>query len=154
MQARFKMPYVKYSDLEMAMDFVTSGNIVNASAYISRETGQIYWHSDDSDPEEEELPEDIDDSSVYAEIPSQRDLGLGKRLVMTFTQRFLPDAYEEIDDMFRRKGAYSRYKGFLHEHGKLEQWYEYEQSALKKALIEWAEDEGFDVEEGGIETAT
>lgn len=145
------MTPVKYSDLEMAMQFVSGGGFIDAHAYISRETGKIYWVSDDNDLEED-IPEDVDDPDLYAEVPSQRDLDLGKQLALKFAERFLPEAYEEIDYIFRREGAYSRYKDLLSEKGKLEEWYEFEQSAIERELIDWAETEGFMVEKDSIET--
>lgn len=147
------MPSVKYSELEMAMEFVSGGSFIDARAYISRENGKIYWESDDSDPEEE-LPEDLGEPDLYAEVPSKRDLNLGKPLVLKFAARFMPDTYEEIDHIFRSRGAYSRYKDLLHEKGKLEEWYEFEQSAIEKELIDWAETEGFVIEKDSIEKAT
>ncbi len=147
------MPAVKYSELEMAMEFVSGGSFIDACAYISRESGKIYWQSDDADLEEE-LPEDVDEPDLYAEIPSKRDLNLGKSLVLKFAARFMPDTYDEIDDIFRSRGAYARYKDLLCEKGKLEEWYEFEQSAIEKELIDWAETEGFVVEKDSIETAT
>lgn len=147
------MPSVKYTDLEMAMEFVSSGSFIEARAYISRESGNIYWESDDSDLEEE-LQEDVDDPDLYAEVPSKRDLNLGRPLVLKFAARFMPDTYDEIDDIFRSRGAYARYKELLHEKGKLEEWYGFEQSAIEKELIDWAETEGFVVEKDSIKTAT
>lgn len=147
------MPTLKYSDLEMALQFVSSGSIIDARAYISRETGQIYWVSVDNDPEEE-IPDDVDDPDRYAEVPGQRDLDLGKPLVLEFAARYLADEYAEVQRIFRSKGAYSRYKDLLHERGKLEDWYKFEQSAVERELIEWAEAEGFSVERESHGTTT
>lgn len=138
------MTTVKYSDLEMAVQFVSAGGF-DAHAYVSRETGKIYWVSDDNDLEEE-IPEDVDDPDLYAEVPGQRDLDLGKPLVLKFADRFLPEIYEEVEQLFRRRGAYSRYRDLLIEKGKLDEWYAFEQSAIEAELIEWAEAEGFVVE--------
>lgn len=140
------MPTVKYSELEMAMDLVSEGSLVDACAYISRESGKIYWESDEVDAEEE-LPEDVSDPELYAEVPDKRDLDLGKPLVLKFAERFMPDRYDEIEQIFRRRGAYSRYKELLFKSGKLEEWYEFEKSAIRKELTEWAEMEGFVVEQ-------
>jgi hypothetical protein len=144
------MTTVKYSGLEMAMRFVSGGGF-DAHAYISRETGKIYWVSDESGLEEE-VPEDVDDLDLYAEVPGQRDLDLGKPLALKFADRFLPEIYEEVEHLFRRRGAYSRYRDLLIERGKLDEWYAFEQSAIERELIEWAETEGFVVEKDSIET--
>ncbi len=57
-------------------------------AYLDKETGKIYWHSDFGD-NFEELPEDIDDAK-YIEIPHKNELELGKRLVLDFVYENLP----------------------------------------------------------------
>ena len=63
---------------------------MNASAYICRETGKIWFGSDDSF-EEEELPDDLDDTDKYIEVPHKRDFDLGKSLVLSFATKKLPD---------------------------------------------------------------
>ncbi len=127
------------------MSFVSSGAMYDATAYISRETGKIYWESSGID-EEDELPDDLHDSSLYASVPHQSDLDLGKRLVLRFTARALPDRYDQVSAIFRRQGAYSRFKELLDDKGLLQEWYKYENSAGETALREWAIDEGFTVE--------
>ena len=140
------MPCVKYNDLEMAMSFVSSGGgIIDAEAYITRKTGKIYWVSSEID-EEDDIPDDLDDISLYAAVPHQHDLDLGKRLVMKFTGRAMPDQYDQVAAIFRRPGAYSRYKDFLYRNELLEEWYKFENSAIESALREWADAEGFEVE--------
>jgi len=147
------MASVKYSDLEMALEFVSAAGLIDAHAYISRKSGKIYWESEDNDLDEE-LPEDLGEPDLYAEVPSKRDLNLGKRLVLDFAARFIPEAYEDVEHIFRSRGAYSRYKDLLDEKGNLEEWYEFEQSTVERELIDWAEMEGFVVEKNSSETAT
>lgn len=112
------MVSLKYSDLDMAVDFVSSGASLDASAYICRETGRIWYESDDSF-EEEELPCDLGNTNKYVEVPDKREFDLAKFLVLRFASRELPEEYEEIDSIFRRSGAYSRFKDLLSEHGTL-----------------------------------
>jgi len=108
------MPLVQLNELELAFDFVSSSAPFTHSAYISRTTGEIFWQSDLID-EEEELPDDLGHPEHYIEIPHKSDLDLGKRLVLRFVARRLPKEYENVEDIFRRKGAYSRYKALLDE---------------------------------------
>ena len=82
-------------------------------------------------------------------MPHPHDLDLGKRLVLRFTQQNLPDCYDQVSAIFRRRGAYSRYKDFLYQHKMLEEWYKFENSATEMALCEWARDEGLTVESTG-----
>ena len=139
------MPCVKYSDLEMAMSFVSSGDMIDAAAYVSRKTGKIYWVSSELD-EEDDIPDDLDDTGLYAGVPHQHDLDLGKRLVMKFTGQAMLDQYDQVAAIFHRPGAYSRYKELLHKNELLEEWYKFENSAIESALREWANAEGFEVE--------
>ena len=137
------MTAVVYEDLEQAFDFVSSGEIVQASAFVSRETGRIYWVSDDL--EEEDLPNNLEDSEHYAEVPTKRDLGLGKRLALRFMSKEMPGKFDIADGFFRRRGAYGPFKDLLEENGVLEKWYRFEEESIRKALSDWAEEEGFTV---------
>ena len=110
-------------------------------AYLCRESGKIYWHSEFSDLEElnDELPEDIEDEDKYIQLPSKRELDLGVPLVMDFVRQFLPRDFDDVSDMFRRRGAYGRFKQLLIRKRALEQWYDFEQKATERALREWCE---------------
>ena len=137
------MTTVVYEDLEQAFDFASSGEIVQSSAFVSRETGRIYWVSDDL--EEEELPDNLEDTEHYAEVPTQRSLELGKRLALRFVSKELPEKFDLVDGFFRRRGAYGRFKDLLEQNGVLEKWYRFEEESIRKALCAWAEEEGFTV---------
>ncbi len=41
--------------------------------------------------------------------------------------------------MFRRKGAYGRFKPLLQDRGPLERWYAFEAAATERALKDWCE---------------
>ena len=110
-------------------------------AYLGRESGKIYWHSEFSDLEEvnDELPEDIEDEDKYIQLPSKRELDLGVPLVMDFVRQVLPRDFDDVSDMFDRRGAYGRFKQLLTRRGALQQWYDFEQQATERALREWCE---------------
>ena len=110
-------------------------------AHLCRELGKIYWHSEFSDLEElnDELPEDIEDEDKYIQLPSKRELALGVPLVMDFVRQFLPRDFDDVSDMFCRRGAYRRFKQLLIRRRALEQWYDFEQKATERALREWCE---------------
>ena len=74
---------VKWSDLQLAFEFASVGQGGENEAYICKQTGKIYWHSESLD-DDEELPDDIDDAEKYISIPDKRELDLGKPLVMVF----------------------------------------------------------------------
>src|SRR5439155_26932887 len=101
---------VSFSDLQLAFEFVSSGGMGENEAYLDRQSGKIYWHSEFGD-NDEELPNDIDDAK-YISIPDKRELHLGKSLVLDFAREFLPVDYHEARHIFSQRGAYRRYKDF------------------------------------------
>ncbi|HDP94668.1 MAG TPA: hypothetical protein ENN40_04825, partial [Candidatus Aminicenantes bacterium] len=103
---------LKWRDLEMAFEFVSAGTFSDNSAYVSRSTGKIFWEGDAVD-DLEELPPDVDTNPDYVAIPNKYDLDLGNQLVMDFARGEMPEHFEEIRDIFSRRGAYRRFKNFL-----------------------------------------
>ena len=128
---------VKFSELLDAFKYVSAGSPFEHSAYLNLDTGQFHWHSDFGD-NEEELPDDIDDENRYIDIPHKNDLDLGARLVFKFVADYLPEDLEAVRNIFRRRGAYSRYKDLLARRRMLDQWYAFENEETAKALGEWS----------------
>jgi hypothetical protein len=126
---------VSFMDLQLAFEFVSSGGMGENEAYLDRQLGKIYWHSEFGD-NDEELPDDIDDNK-YILIPDKRELDLGKPLVLDFAREFLPDDYDEVRHIFSRRGAYHRYKDLLVRRGALERWYDFLNKSEERALREW-----------------
>lgn len=141
-------PLVSFNDLMMALEFVSAGDIGDHAAYVSRETGAIYWESE-YDDEQEELPDDIGDPERYAVVPNKYDLDLGKALVERFARKRIPELYDEVMHCFRRKGAYSRYKDLLERAGRLEEWHKFEEQEKRAALIGWCQEEGLELDDDG-----
>jgi len=129
---------MKFQDIEMAFEFVSFGQRFMNHAYISRKTGETYYVSELGDSDE--LPDDIDDPDIYISIPHKTELNLGKYLVFEFVSKYLPENYDQVSDIFRNKGAYSRYKDLLERHGLLNDWHTFEEKAKKKALIDWCKE--------------
>ncbi|MEX0962488.1 MAG: UPF0158 family protein [Pseudohongiellaceae bacterium] len=136
------MTTIDYKELEMALDFVSGGIITSAAAYISRDTGKIFWESSEL---EEELPQDIESPELYVQVPMKHELDLGKPLALKFAIKHLSDSYRAIEEIFQSRGAYSRFKSFLESNGCLEDWYEFEDASVRAALTEWADSEGFKI---------
>jgi hypothetical protein len=128
---------VSFDEILSAFDLV-SANPDEHQAVLAIESGKIYWRSELSDLDDE-LPEDIDDEEKYLAIPDQRELDLGKPLVFDFARQVLPRDFDEVQQMFSRRGAYARFKDLLAQRRVLEQWYEFEQKATARALREWCE---------------
>ena len=135
---------VSFSELLDAFTFVGAGAMHEHEAFLCKRSGQIYWHSEFGG-DFDELPEDIDDAGKYIQIPDKRELGLGKALALEFTEQRLPRAFDEVQRIFRKKGAYARFKRLLERTGALEQWYEFEASAQEKALREWCKENSIEV---------
>jgi len=135
------MTTVKYDDLLMALEFVSAGYLTENSAYISVETGKIHWDSEGGYVDEE-LPEDIDEPDRYVSVPHKTDLDLGRKVALDFAARELGDEYEKVFNIFRKKGAYARFKDLLESRDMLEKWFQFEEQAVRTALQNWAEAQG------------
>jgi uncharacterized protein UPF0158 len=137
---------VKYKVILDTFDFVSFGQPMEHEAYLCKETGEIYWHSEYGD-DEEPLPDDINDPEKYIVIPHKNDLDLGKSLVLKFAGEFLPEIFGKVEEIFSRAGAYARFKDLLEHRGMLEQWYEYEAKTCEQVLREWCEDNGVEIDD-------
>ena len=134
------MVTVKYEDLSLAFDFVSFGVPMEHQAYVSLDTGRIYWISEADDAtDEEELPADLETSDRYIEIPHKNDLDLGSQLALRFVEEHLPHRYDAVESFFRHRGAYGRFKDLLEADGYLEKWYAFENEATERALQHWCE---------------
>jgi hypothetical protein len=132
------MVAVKQEDLSLAFEFVSSGAPMEHRAYISMDTGAIYWVSELGSLEEEP-PDDLEESDRYIEIPHKNDLDLGRDLALRFAEKELPDSYARVQDFFRHRGAYARFKDLLAAAGCLDKWYAFEAECTEQALKDWCE---------------
>ena len=128
---------ISLDDLQMALEFVSSGEMSGSSAYIDRESGDIYFVSDFSDAE---YPDDIDENDRYLPVPHKRELGLGKSLALRFAEQHISDDVANVHHIFSSKGAFSKFKDLLEAKNILSTWYDFEQDETRKALINWCHD--------------
>ena len=135
---------VRLDDLEMAVEFVSAGEPMEYEAYLSLETGTIHYHSEYGEIEEP-LPDDIDDQDKYVLIPQKRYFGLGKSLALGYAERFLPNHLDAVRTIFKRSGAFGRFKELLAVHDKLDHWHVFEREATIQAIREWCEDNGITI---------
>lgn len=124
---------VNLSDIEWAVEFASMG-YGDHEAYLDTETGAIYYVGD---AVEEPVPDDLFEHSKYLVLPNKRDLGLGKRLAISFVAETLPEHLDDVYEIFSRKGAYARFKALLHSLDKMDAWYAYEEQSLNKAIKDW-----------------
>lgn len=137
---------VKFEDLQLAFDFVSSGGPGENQAVLDTQSGRLYWHSEIADNvEEDELPEKLDDER-YIEIPHKNELNLGKALVLDFVRQFLPDDYDDVRDIFKRRGAYGQFKAMLMRRGALDRWHEFSAKAEEAALRAWCADNAIELD--------
>ena len=122
-----------FDDLLHTLEWLSSDTFEQNEAYVSRSTGHIFWVSD----VEEDLPEDLEDGTKYVAVPHKRDLDLGKKLALDFVRQAMPTHYREVAGFFSKRGAYRRFKGLLENENKIEDWYSFEEAAVKRALCEW-----------------
>ena len=79
------MVTIKHEDLSLAFDFVSAAAPTEHRAFVSLDDGKVYWVSELGGLEEDELPNDLDTSDRYVEIPHKNDLDLGQRLAAPAT---------------------------------------------------------------------
>src|SRR4030042_4719614 len=132
------MMKIKFDEIENAFLYVSMTPMLGNQAITSKETGEIFYISEMGDSDD--LPDNIDESNDYIEIPHKNDLDLGKNLVFRFVSEYLPEEYNRVAQIFRREGAYSRYKDLLERKGLLDRWHEFENNAQSKALREWCKE--------------
>lgn len=140
------MPTVDLDQLQGAMDWVSSDSLTN-EAYVCRKTGRIYWIPDDAErgDEWEQAPAGVQDPEKFVLVPDKYYLDLGNKLAFDFATQYCPDQYDDVRDLFRRKGAYGRFKDLLAQNSLLDQWYGFSEQQAHMALQEWCKSEGLEV---------
>ena len=127
----------EYSEVESAVEFM-SDELGGANlAIYDRVTDKVLYRSDYSGVDE--IPEDIDDER-YVEIPNKRDLDLGHDLVFRFIEQAMPEDKDLVYGFFRHPGAYSNFKNLLSHRNQLEQWFDFENRAMREAIEQWCKE--------------
>lgn len=142
------MARIDRDELQMALRW-SSTDLYSNEAYVCLSTGKIYYLADEMDDIEvdEPPPTDLGDATKYVQVPDKRDLDLGSTLALQFTRQELPDQFDSVRDMFRRKGAYRRFKGLLERVGRLDDWHSFSERAEKEALLLWCRQHGLEADE-------
>ncbi len=133
------MSSVNYNELRNAFEFVSSDSPSVHNAYISLDTGEIFWVSASVELEEA-VPEDVTTSTRYQAVPHKNELQLGQKMALDFINQALPDHYNTVASFFRKRGAYRRFKELLQAEGMLEPWFAYEANACDEELRIWCDD--------------
>ena len=103
---------VSLKDIQEAFEFVCAGGGGEHEAFLCRQSGKLYCHSELCD-DLDILPDDIGDSEKFLQIPDKRELDLGKPLALDFARQFLPGDFDDVRQFFSRRGAYARFKDLL-----------------------------------------
>jgi hypothetical protein len=133
---------VNFSDILSVFECVNMGSMGEHQAYLCRQTGKIYFHSEFSGLGEalnDKLPDDIDDEERYLPIPDKRELDLGKPLVLAFARELLPGDFDEVRRIFSKRGAYAHFKSLLVKRNAIDRWHDFQNKATERALREWCE---------------
>jgi hypothetical protein len=131
---------VKFSDLQEAFFFVSGAPQGMHTAILCKDTGEIRYRSEGSDLDE--IGEDEIDWDNWVEIPHPNQLDLAQKLVFEFVESILPSDYERVRKIFRKRGAYGRFKGFLESKGMLDRWHDFENRRQEEALRKWIRENG------------
>jgi hypothetical protein len=142
---------VKLNDLEEALLIASGGELAgDTAAFICKATGKVYCRFDpmiSGDDVNEDLPDDLEDGDKYIQVPDKRELDLGSQLVFDFARTAMPADYDDIRDIFRRSGAYGRFRTLLARRGKIDEWHDFENKETRRALREWCAENDIEVED-------
>jgi hypothetical protein len=136
---------VSLSELVDALMFLGGG--YEHAAYVSLDTGEVHITGDEAMHGEFPLPDDLETSDRYLQLPDKRELGLGGDLALAFIEAAAPDDYDRVRGYFSSRGAYARFKDLLELRNLLDRWYAYEQEAEAEALRAWCAENDLTVTE-------
>jgi hypothetical protein len=129
---------VNFSDILDAFSFVSGAGYGMNSAILCKDTGKILYRSGMGNIDE--IADEDLDPSICIGIPHKNELDLGESLVFEFVEAQMPDLYDNVQQMFRRQGAYGRFKDLLERKGLLEGWYAFESRREEQELRRWCID--------------
>jgi len=134
---------IKFSDIEDAFFFVSSDSYGMHTALLNKDTGQLYYRSEMGDLDE--IDDDDVDWNNCITIPHKNDLGLGQELVFEFVKNRLLDEYDQVRQLFKKRGAYGNFKSLLESRGLLQAWYDFENQQEEQALRQWCKEHGIEI---------
>jgi len=77
---------VQLSELIDAFQWTSATGPFENAAYVDRKTGRIWWLGGDCEDEDDPVPDDLEDGSLYLAVPDPAGLGLGRRLALRFAE--------------------------------------------------------------------
>lgn len=137
----------KFNDILDAFTFVSSEMYGMNYVMFCPKAGKFFYRSDRLGLDEENNDEEDIDHAGCIGIPHKNDLDLGQRLVFEFIETNLPEKMEYVERIFRKRGAYSKLKELLDSKGRLQAWYDFENSREEEALRQWCADNGIKLDD-------
>jgi hypothetical protein len=133
---------VSFSEITDAFNVADTGG--EHEAFVCGQTGKVYCRfgssvAGEDDEINDEIPDDIEDETKYIAIPDKKSLDLGKPLVLDFAREYLPDDFDDVRDIFSKRGAYRKFRALVIQRDVLQRWYDFEAKATERALREWCE---------------
>jgi hypothetical protein len=141
MKDKKPVPTVDFDELENTI-LMLGGPYSDTEAWVCLDTGKIHVRSDLIDEDDEPLPDDIDTSERYIALPDSRDLDLGHDLAFRFAEAEMPQEYERVREIFRKKGAFGRFSHLVESRGLRDKWHQFRDEQTEAALREWCEKNG------------
>ena len=134
---------ISFSKIQDAFLFVSSAGYGMNSAVLCKDTGQVFYSSEMGGIDE--IGDEDLDRDKCIDIPHKNDLDLGQRLVFEFVEKHLPDGYHHVRQIFRKRGAYGRFKDFLESKELLQSWYDFERRREEYVLRQWCKENEIEV---------
>ena len=135
----------RFDDIQSAFLFVISAAYGMNSAVVRKDTGEILYRSEMLGTDE--IGRRKLNPDQWVSIPHRNDFDLGQPLVFEFVKATLPDEYDAVRQIFKKRGAYGRFKGFLESRGLLDRWHKFSDQMEETALRQWCEENGIDLSE-------
>lgn len=133
----------RFDDIQSAFLFISSAGYGLNSAVVRKDTGEVLYQSELSGIDE--IGKRDLDPDQWVSIPHRNDLDLGQSLVFEFIEANLPDEYGAVRQIFKKRGAYGRFKVFLESKGLLERWRNFSDQREESALRQWCQEKGIDL---------
>jgi ribosomal protein S18 acetylase RimI-like enzyme len=133
----------KLSDIQEAFLFVNAAPRGMHTAILCKDTGEIRYRSEDADLDQ--IGEEEMDWNAWIEIPHRNELDLGHNLVFEFVESVLPSDYERVRQIFRKRGAYRRFRDFLDSKSFLDRWHDFQNQREEQALRRWVQENGIEL---------
>jgi hypothetical protein len=71
-------------------------------AFVSLDSGSIYWLSESGDLDED-VPDDLETSDRYIEVPHKDDFDLGRELVFQFVEQRRLEEWHAFEDAAKER---------------------------------------------------